>query len=231
MNNTDSEYFSFKKMLKKHDNLKYCNYSGWSGLEFFKFFLSKGEKLSNEIVLRIKPELSNKEKIFFSHQGKLKFVDDNNAIDLIEYDVINHSNNTKFYFQAKEDSEFYMISSLKSSDLNKKTKILNILKDVEKRNLWGGNITSRPYEGHELTLVLFELKANFKFEDNGHPNQQITFLTSGEMEFYTDDKKKLLNSSNGVSIGPNHSHGGFSKGAIGFDAFFPKRIESKYINK
>ena len=32
----------------------------------------------------------------------------------------------------------------------------------------------------------------------------------------------------GVDIGPNHIHGGISSGAIGFDAFFPKRKEQKY---
>ena len=35
----------------------------------------------------------------------------------------------------------------------------------------------------------------------------------------------------GISIGPNHIHGGVSKGAVGFDAFYPKRIEDKYKSK
>ena len=40
--------------------------------------------------------------------------------------------------------------------------------------------------------------------------------------------KKTLTSDVGVSIGPNHIHGSVSGGALGFDAFFPKRIEEKY---
>ena len=32
----------------------------------------------------------------------------------------------------------------------------------------------------------------------------------------------------GVSIGPNQVHGGLSNGALGFDAFYPKRSEVKY---
>ena len=51
------------------------------------------------------------------------------------------------------------------------------------------------------------------------------------MNFYSDNMEKLLNTDTGVSIGPNHAHGGISKGAMGFDAFFPKRVEQKYKNK
>ena len=43
-------------------------------------------------------------------------------------------------------------------------------------------------------------------------------------------KKKLLKVDEGTSIGKNHFHGGISNGAIGFDAFFPKRDETKYKN-
>ena len=39
---------------------------------------------------------------------------------------------------------------------------------------------------------------------------------------------KKLNKSNAVDIGANHEHGGISNGAIGFDAFYPKRDEKKY---
>ena len=75
---------------------------------------------------------------------------------------------------------------------------------------------------------MFDLKKGFKFHDDGHKNEQITWLLSGEMEFYADNKKKLLKVGDGVSIGKNHSHGGISNGAIGFDAFFPKRDEDRY---
>ena len=48
------------------------------------------------------------------------------------------------------------------------------------------------------------------------------------MDFYSNNSKKTLTVAHGVDIGPNHVHGGLSAGAIGFDAFFPKREESKY---
>ena len=123
-----------------------------------------------------------------------------------------------------------MISSEKSKKIDEKSIAFNFIKDIEKKDLWGGQIISRPYEGMALTLVLFELKEGFKFDDKGHKNQQVTWLVDGEMDFYSDNKEQLLNTDIGVSIGPNHSHGGVSKGAMGFDAFFPKRVEKKYKN-
>ena len=48
------------------------------------------------------------------------------------------------------------------------------------------------------------------------------------MDFYSDKIKNKLTDKIGVDIGPNHSHGGISNGAIGFDAFFPKRAETNY---
>ena len=48
------------------------------------------------------------------------------------------------------------------------------------------------------------------------------------MDFYVKDLKKNLNPNVGVDIGPFDSHGGVSNGAMGFDAFYPKREEEKY---
>ena len=75
---------------------------------------------------------------------------------------------------------------------------------------------------------MFDLKKGFKFHDNGHKNEQITWLINGEMMFYANTKKKLLKTDEGISIWKNHAHGGLSNGAIGFDAFFPKRRENRY---
>ena len=48
------------------------------------------------------------------------------------------------------------------------------------------------------------------------------------MDFYANGKNKTLTSDIGVDIGPNHIHGGVSGGALGYDAFYPKREEIKY---
>ena len=77
---------------------------------------------------------------------------------------------------------------------------------------------------------MFDLKKGFKFNDKGHSNEQITWLISGSMKFYSGGLKNKLTTQKGIDIGSFHEHGGVSNGAIGFDAFFPKRIEKKYKN-
>ena len=58
---------------------------------------------------------------------------------------------------------------------------------------------------------------------------KITWLIDGKMNFYSNGISKTLTPENGgIDIGPHHVHGGVSEGAIGFDAFFPKRQEAKY---
>ena len=48
------------------------------------------------------------------------------------------------------------------------------------------------------------------------------------MDFYVKNLKKKLCSGLGVDIAGYDVHGGISNGAIGFDAFYPKREEEKY---
>ena len=130
-----------------------------------------------------------------------------------------------------ENSTIYMISSRDLMNASGKTVFFNFKNDIESKDLWGGQCISRPYEGLGLTVVLFDLKPGFKFEDKGHPNEQITWLILGKMDFHANGMHKTMNPDVGVDIGPNHLHGGISGGATGFDAFFPKRQESKYNSK
>ena len=76
-----------------------------------------------------------------------------------------------------------------------------------------------------LNLVLFDLKEGFEFRDEGHANEQITWLIGGKMDFYCngDLKESLL--KKGVDVGALSVHGGFSRGALGFDAFFQREIK------
>ena len=224
------DYFSFRELLNPLYDLKVSNYSGWSGLEVFKFYVPKGKSLTNSIINEYKPDLIDKEKIFFTSDGHIKIESKEFNFKLDKFDAIDFKNEQNYIFNSSSDTSIFMISSEKSKKIDEKSIAFNFIKDIEKKDLWGGQIISRPYEGMELTLVLFELKEGFKFDDKGHKNQQVTWLVDGEMDFYSDNKEQLLNTDIGVSIGPNHSHGGVSKGAMGFDAFFPKRVEKKYKN-
>ncbi len=226
----NSEFFSFENLKKPLGDVTVSNYIGWSGLEIFKFIIPKGKSITNLLINDFKTYLVNKEKIFFTFDGDIELKSEEFNFVLEKYDAIDFKNEQKYEFKSKKDSSIFMISSKDSKKINEKSKAFNFNKDVKKKDLWGGQIISWPYEGKELTLVLFELKQGFKFYDKGHPNQQVTWVVDGEMNFHANNNERVLNSDIGVSIGPNHTHGGISKGAMGFDAFFPKRIEEKYKN-
>lgn len=224
-----SKYFNFKDLSKSIDNITLFNYVGWSGLHVTKFLIPQGGKLTNLQLQDLFPDLENKEKIFVTINGNIEFKSDKLNTQLSEFDAIDLMSDEKnYYFNSLKDSSIFMISSRDSKTCEGDSVCFNFKKDLEARNLWGGQIISRPYEGKELTVVLFDLKQGFKFEDKGHDNEQITWLIDGEMAFYANEEKKKLTPDVAVSIGPNHVHGGVSGGALGFDAFFPKRIEKKY---
>ena len=225
----DSKYFNFKDLSKSIDNITFFDYVGWSGLHVTKFLIPEGSKLTNLQLEALFPDLKDKEKIFVITKGNIEFKSDKINTQLNEFDAIDLVSEKKnFYFNSLIDSSIFMICSRDSKTSEGDSVCFNFKKDLEARNLWGGQIISRPYEGKELTVVLFDLKPGFKFEDKGHDNEQITWLIEGEMAFYSNSEKKKLTSDIAVSIGPNHVHGGVSGGALGFDAFFPKRIEEKY---
>jgi quercetin dioxygenase-like cupin family protein len=225
----DTNYFNFIENLKSNKNIDFFSYTGWSGLQVVKLLIPKSKKITNLQLDESFPHLVNKEKIFISTENNIEFKSDDMNKTLINFDAVDIvSKNIKYEFSSLKDTFIFMISSSKSETSEGKSIYFNFKKDLEARNLWGGQIISRPYEGKELTVVLFDLKPGFKFEDKGHANEQITWLTEGKMDFYSNNKKKLLKTDIGVSIGPNHLHGGVSGGALGFDAFFPKRNEDKY---
>ena len=225
----DTNYFNFIENLKSDKNIDFFSYTGWSGLQVVKLLIPKSKKITNLHLDDSFPHLVNKEKIFISTDNSIEFKSDDMDKTLINFDAVDIlSKDIKYELSSLKDTFIFMISSSKSEAPEGKSIHFNFKKDLEARNLWGGQIISRPYEGRELTVVLFDLKPGFKFEDKGHANEQITWLTEGEMDFYSNNKKKLLKTDVGVSIGPNHLHGGVSGGALGFDAFFPKRNEDKY---
>tara|TARA_E500000178_G_scaffold162454_1_gene162006 strand:- start:98 stop:793 length:696 start_codon:yes stop_codon:yes gene_type:complete len=224
-----STYFNFDKFNFLNEKVNISNFKGWSGLSVTRFQMSKNSVMVSDEIDSKFPQLNDKEKIFVIIEGSINFIKNNDKIKLNKLDAVDFvSSNQKFKMISDEETTLYMIGSEKSKSINDETHYFNFLKDIKPRNLWGGQIISRPYEGKEITLVLFDLKSGFKFEDKGHPNEQITWLTDGKMSFYADSQKDTLVKNYGISIGANHAHGGMSEGAIGFDAFFPKRKEEKY---
>ena len=224
----NSKYFDFKTLTKYEDHLV-CQHVGWSGLSIIKFDIKKGKNLSNSFIDSHYHDLCNKEKIFVITKGTLQLKSSEYEISLGKFDAVDFiSESQNYQINCLEDSTVFMISSKNLKNFKGKPVFFNFKKNITTKDLWGGQCISRPYEGRGLTVVLFDLKAGFKFEDKGHSNEQITWLIGGSMNFHANGNNKTLTTDNGVDVGPNHIHGGISAGAIGFDAFFPKREEVKY---
>ena len=228
-NKVKSNFFRFDKKFAS-DDLKVSNYLGWNSLNIAKFDIIKNTTLNNVKIDSWYPNLKKEQKIFLVTKGSLEFNIENKKNILTKFDAFDlNTKNLNYEISVNENSTFFIIGASNSNKLTEKNFCFNFKKDLETKDLWGGQCISRPYEGSGLTLVLFDLKNGFEFEDKGHINEQITWLIEGKMNFYADGQSKILTPENGgIDIGPYHVHGGVSGGAIGFDAFFPKREETKY---
>jgi len=229
MNEIKSNFFNFKKELISN-KIQSSHYLGWNNLFIIKFEIIKNNIFDKKIIDRSYPDLKDKQKIFIVTKGVLEVKSDNQKNTLIKFDAFDLVNkNEEYEISAKENSVFFVICAKDFDGQTGTNVFFNLKKDLEKKDLWGGQCISRLYEGSGLTLVLFDLKKGFEFEDKGHENEQITWLIEGKMNFHSNGESKILTSENGgIDIGPNHLHGGVSEGAVGFDAFFPKRQEAKY---
>jgi quercetin dioxygenase-like cupin family protein len=226
-----SKYFNFNEVVNFNLH-KVSAFEGWNKIFVLKLNILKEEIISNSYFKKNFSEIYNKEKILVVIKGKLSFENEDNNFKLREFDAVNiYSDEKKYKIICEENTTAFLVSAktLKTST-SPDVFFFNFRKDIKPVDLWGGKIISRPYEGKKLNLVLFEIKKGFTFQDQGHYNEQVTWLVDGSMNFYVKDIKKKLSPSDGVDIGPYDLHGGVSDNAIGFDAFFPKREEKKYKN-
>jgi quercetin dioxygenase-like cupin family protein len=221
-----SSYFDFKKSTNS-DAFNFSMHTGWSGLVVIKFKLEKDQDLTSDFIRLKFSEIYNKEKILVVVKGILKISLKKKYFLLKEFDALNFFSD-EYKIECKEDTVAYLVSAKNSTVYDKDSIFFNFKNDIEPKDLWGGQCISRIYAGENLNLVMFDLKPEFKFNDKGHSNEQITWVIEGEMDFYANKIEKKLNQFNAVDIGKNHEHGGVSNGALGFDAFYPKREEKKY---
>jgi quercetin dioxygenase-like cupin family protein len=226
-----SKYFNFNEAVNFNLH-KVSTFEGWNELFVLKLNILKEEIISNSYFKKNFSEIYNKEKILVVVKGKLSFENEDNNFTLKEFDAVNiYSDEKKYKIICEENTTAFLVSAKKlKTSTSPDVFFFNFRKDIKPVDLWGGKIISRPYEGKKLNLVLFEIKKGFTFQDQGHYNEQVTWLVDGSMNFYVKDIKKRLSPSDGVDIGPYDLHGGVSDSAIGFDAFFPKREEKKYKN-
>ena len=226
LNKDKSTYFEFEKIANL-ELTNFAKYTGWNNLIVIKINLKKDKILAHDFINSEISETYNKEKILVVVKGALKFSFKKKEYFLKEFDVVNFFAG-EYEIESQENTEAYLISAKDLTDQNKDSIFFNFKNDIKPVDLWGGQCISRIYAGENLNLVLFDLKPGFQFNDKGHSNEQITWVVEGEMDFYANKFEKKLNRSNAVDIGRNHEHGGISNGALGFDAFYPKREGEKY---
>ena len=225
----------FKFLNKNKKNFIYSSFKGWTCLEIFRFKVHKNQNFQKVFFDNLFKQKNREiEYNFINLDGLITFEVNKKKFKLTrKFDNLNFtSHNNNFDLKASNNSSFYLIKS-KNNKKTKKVKKVNYLSsaEIKKRDLWGGNIVSRVFETENMTIVLFKLKKNFQFHDEGHKNEQITWLIKGSMDFYRGKNKKKLKFGNGVDIGKYQPHGGISNEALGFDVFYPKRSEKRYKKK
>lgn len=228
MSHNQSKYFEFKSELV-NNNFSLSEFKGWNGLIIMKLDCPKDLNIKNDLINSKYIDISEKEKIIVAIKGEVEVKLNHQSFVLKEFDSLNlYSSDSKFEIKSILDSQIFIISAKDLKPQKKNPIFFNFMKDIDPRDIWGGQCISRVFFGENLNLVLFDLKSGFKFHDDGHKNEQITWVIKGDMDFYVKNLKKKLSSGVGVDIGNNDIHGGISNGAIGFDAFYPKREEKKY---
>ena len=228
MANHQSKYFEFKNKIIEN-NFSLSEFYGWNGLIIMRLELQKNSKIKNNQIISKYFDISDKEKIIVTVNGEVEIKIDNKNFVLKEFDALNlYSNNLNYEIESKTNSQTFIISAKDLKPQEKDHIFFNFIKDIVPKDIWGGQCISRVFYGESLNLVLFDLKSGFKFHDKGHQNEQVTWVIKGDMDFYVKNLKKKLCSGLGVDIAGYDVHGGISNGAIGFDAFYPKREEEKY---
>lgn len=223
-----SNYFKFKND-PSINNFWFSEYKGWNGLIIMKLNLENNAIIDNNSIKSKYFDVSDKEKIIILVKGNIEVKSNNKTYSLNEFDAVNfYADNTSYTIKSNSNSQIFIISADKLKPQKKDPIFFNFLKDIKPKDIWGGQCISRVFFGESLNVVLFDLKSGFKFNDTGHENEQITWVIKGDMDFYVENVKEKLTEDNGVDIGSFQIHGGVSNGAIGFDAFYPKREEKKY---
>ena len=83
--------------------------------------------------------------------------------------------------------EFFRTSDLPSTEM---------LPGIDRRAVW--------LEG--VMLTFFTFAPNAVVPEHAHPNEQITLVTRGAMQFTLDGETRILHAGDGVCIPPNVAH-------------------------
>jgi quercetin dioxygenase-like cupin family protein len=88
-------------------------------------------------------------------------------------------------------------------------------------------LTQQVFTTSSVMLVRYVYEPGLRFPEHSHPQEQVTLVESGRLEFEIDGEKVLLASGDICSIPPNvpHSTAVGEKQAIAVSIFTPVREE------
>ena len=96
--------------------------------------------------------------------------------------------------------------------------------DLEGKQIAEG-LTLRAVAGDHTMLTFVEFQPHAVLPVHRHPQEQITDIVAGELEFTLEGKTKLLKEGEGVVVRSQAEHGArtLGKPVKGLDAWYPRR--------
>jgi len=99
--------------------------------------------------------------------------------------------------------------------------------NLPKRELVPGGQMCSVYQEHVM-LTFFTFESGSVVPLHSHPHEQISFVTSGQLEFTLAGQTRILSAGQGAVIPPGAEHGAKAlTEATAVDAWFPVREEYK----
>ena len=157
-----SNYFKFKND-PSINNFWFSEYKGWNGLIIMKLNLQNNAIIENNSIKSKYFDVSDKEKIIILVKGNIEVKSNNKTYSLKEFDAVNfYADNTSYTIKSNSNSQIFIISADKLKPQKRDPIFFNFLKDIEPKDIWGGQCISRVFFGESLNVVLFDLKSGFK---------------------------------------------------------------------
>jgi quercetin dioxygenase-like cupin family protein len=94
-------------------------------------------------------------------------------------------------------------------------------------------VVLRPLFGQQMMLSYVTFAPNSVAPVHQHPQEQMTVVLQGKLEFQVGNEKKVIQSGDAVTIPGNVPHGAvaFEEGCVCIDAFAPPREAFKELMK
>ncbi|MFQ5660395.1 MAG: cupin domain-containing protein [Gammaproteobacteria bacterium] len=98
--------------------------------------------------------------------------------------------------------------------------------EVPTHDLWNGAVRLRAFQGNNTMLVLNEIDKGASAPRHNHPNEQITYVVRGKLQFWVEDREYLLGPGDLLVIPSYVEHGGKAlEDTFTIESFSPIRAD------